>query len=413
MTTNSFSKDNLSRRGLLANAGAGLAGAILLPRPAWSQPPASPVALARCMSYGAEVLPTLRKMFDQIGGLGSLVKGKTVAIKPNMTGNPDIRAGFIPIERMTFTHPDVIAGTIHLLSRAGATRIRILESPWKSAEPLEEYMISAGWEPNDFISASTGAKVEFENTNFLGRGKQYHRFTVPKGGHLFPAYDLNHSYHDCDVFVSIAKMKEHDAAGITLAIKNCFGNIPCTIYGEGAPEDEPGLLPRGGRSPIHSGNRQPPKSSPPENNPKSPREEGYRIPRCIADIVAMRPIDLAIIDGIETMNNGENGGLPESYIKPHLLLAGKNAVCTDAVGAAVMGFDPMADRGKPPFERADSTLRLAEELGVGTRDLKRIDVVGARISDLVFDFRMSRADPDGKPGGWPDRGRAQRRRNPA
>jgi len=53
-------------------------------------------------------------------------------------------------------------------------------------------------------------------------------------------------------------------------------------------------------------------------------------------------------------------------------------------------------------------LRLAEELGVGTRDLKRIEVVGAKISEVVFDFRMSRPDADGKPGGWPDRGRSQR-----
>jgi hypothetical protein len=31
-----------------------------------------------------------------------------------------------------------------------------------------------------------------------------------------------------------------------------------------------------------------------------------------------------------------------------------------------MGFDPMADRGATPFERCDSTLHLAEGLGVGT-----------------------------------------------
>ena len=36
----------------------------------------------------------------------------------------------------------------------------------------------------------------------------------------------------------------------------------------------------------------------------------------------------------------------------------------------VMGFDPMADRGTPPFETCDNTLRLAEDAGLGTRDLK-------------------------------------------
>jgi hypothetical protein len=29
---------------------------------------------------------------------------------------------------------------------------------------------------------------------------------VPYGGYVFPAFDLNHSYEDCDVFVSLAKM---------------------------------------------------------------------------------------------------------------------------------------------------------------------------------------------------------------
>jgi uncharacterized protein (DUF362 family) len=391
----------VKRRDFLKNAGAA-AGAALLPVRTWAaDAPALPVAVTRCMSYGPGVLETMRRMFDQIGGIGSLVKGKTVAVKVNMVSNPDIRAGFIAIERMTYTHPDVIAAAVHLMSRAGASRIRILEGPWKSAEPLEEYMISAGWEPNDFISASAGAKVEFENTNFLGYGKEYVRFAVPKGGLLFPAYDLNHSYRDCDVMVSLGKLKEHRTAGVTLSIKNCFGTTPCTIYGEGAPENEPGLVPRGGRQFIHAGSRQPSKSSPSEIDPTSPREGGYRIPRCIADLVAARPVDLAVIDGIESMNNGENTGGPEQYVKPHVLIAGRNVVNTDAVGVAVMGFDPMADRGTPPFERADSTLRLAESLGVGTRDLKRIEVVGDKISDVVFDYRKSRPGPDGKPGGWP------------
>ena len=72
-------------------------------------------------------------------------------------------------------------------------------------------------------------------------------------------------------------------------------------------------------------------------------------------------------------------------MKPHVLVAGINPVCVDAVGAAVMGFDPMADRGTAPFEVCDSTLRLAEKLGVGTRDLSRIEVIGERIADVVFD----------------------------
>jgi uncharacterized protein (DUF362 family) len=349
--------------------------------------PTAPVALARCASYGPELLPVLDTMFDQIGGLGRLVKGKTVAIKINLTGSAGDRVGFLPIGCTTWTHPAVIAATVHLLGRAGARRIRILESPWSSAEPLEEFITAAGWDPALFTGAA--ANVEFENTNFLGYGKQYARFKVPRGGHLFPAFDLNHSYADCDVFVSIAKMKEHLTAGVTLSMKNCFGITPCTIYGDGAPADEAGRVPVGGRFPIHAGHRQPAKCSPGENDPHSPRQGGYRVPRCVADLVAARPIDLAIVDGIESQTDCETVLPSARHVTPHLLLAGMNPVCVDAVGTAVMGFDPMADRGTAPFEACDSTLRLAEEHGVGTRDLKRIEVIGARVADVVFDYRKA------------------------
>ena len=85
------------------------------------------------------------------------------------------------------------------------------------------------------------------------------------------------------------------------------------------------------------------------------------MPRCVADLVAARPIHLAIIDGIESMTGGE-GVRPQRQAtsQPHVLIAGSESRCVDAVGAAVMGFDPMADRGAAPFELCDSTLRLAE-----------------------------------------------------
>jgi hypothetical protein len=52
-----------------------------------------------------------------------------------------------------------------------------------------------------------------------------------------------------------------------------------------------------------------------------------------------------------------------------------------------MGFDPMADRGTPPFENCDSTLKLAEDRGIGTRDLKRIEVLGLPIAKGRIEFR--------------------------
>ena len=380
---------NYTRRKWLSNAAVAVSGAYLagsrLGRAAAA--PATPVSVARCKTYEpAELLPTMQKMFDQLGGLGRLVKGKTVAIKINLTGAPTYRIGHLPLEDTHYTHPHVIAAAVHLMGAAGATRIRILESPWSTADPVEEYILRANWEPRDILNAARN--VEFENTNYLGTGKKYSRMTVPYGGYMFPAFDLNHSYEDCDVFVSIAKMKEHATAGVTLSMKNCFGLTPCTVYGTGAGVDEPSLIPKGGRTLIHAGNRAPSKSAPQEKDPSSPREDTYRVPRTVVDLISARPIHLAIIDGIRTMTGGEGPWIREDLqpAAPGLLVAGTNPVNIDAVSMALMGFDPMADRGTPPFERCDSTLRLAEDVGVGTRDLSRIEVAGVTIAEAKFDF---------------------------
>ena len=350
--------------------------------------PVGRVAVGMCHEYGAGVLPTMATMFDQLGGLDKLVRGKTVAVKLNLTGMAYDRLGHLPASLTHWVHPDVVGATVRLLAQAGASKVRLLESPTNSAEPLEEFMLSANWDPRDF--ENLGTRVEFENTNFLGYGKKYTRFMVPGNALMYKGYDLNHSYEDCDVFVSLAKMKEHITAGITLSMKNCFGMTPCTIYGDGSGVDEPSLIPKGGRGPFHAGNREPSKSAPQMVNPNGPKEGGYRVPRIVADLVAARPIHLCVVDGIQAMTGGEGPWTHgKGVVRPGLLVAGTNGVNTDAVCMALMGFDPMADRGTPPFETADSTLRLAEGLGVGSRDLKRIEVVGTPIAKGRFNFRQA------------------------
>jgi uncharacterized protein (DUF362 family) len=384
----------------LINAGAAVSGAYLggyrVARAA--DAPTSPVVIARAKTYEAnELLPVMQKMFDQLGGLERLVRNKTVAIKINLTGAPTYRLGYLPLEDTHYTHPQVIAAAVHLMGKAGARRIRILESPWSTAMPVEEYVLQANWEPRDILSAA--ANVEFENTNYLGKGKKYSRMVVPQGGLMFPAFDLNHSYEDCDVFVSIAKMKEHATAGITLSMKNCFGLTPCTIYGTGAGVDEPTLIPKGGRNLIHAGNRQPSKSAPPERDPSTPRQDTWRVPRTVVDLISARPIHLAIVEGIKTMTGGEGPWVAGDLkaVAPGVIVAGLNPVTTDAVSMALMGFDSMAVRGTPPFERCDSMLKLAEDVGLGTRDLKRIEVIGTPIEQAKFDFAGMRKQRQGAP----------------
>jgi len=375
----------LSRRQFLAGSTAvlGLGATRLVPFARAA--PAATVSVAKCDTYGAELVSTLDRMFDQLGGLGRLVKSRTVAVKLNLTGPPTIRLGPRPAGLAHWVHPRMIGAVVHLMDRAGAHRIRLLEGGYATAIPLEEYMYQAGWDAAEIVGA--GRRVELENTNWLGLGKDYPRFDVPGGGLLFPSYHLNHSYRDCDTFVSLTKLKDHTTAGVTLSMKNCFGNIPTTIYGDRVPKDRPDERPHSGRDVVfHNGARQPASPAAPEVDPASPRHDGYRIPRVVVDICAARPIDLGIIDGIESIGGAEGPWGGGEGCHPGVLVAGTNCVNTDAVATAVMGFDPMAPAGTPPFYACDNFLELAEGVGLGSRDLRRIEVAGTPIREARFDF---------------------------
>src|SRR5579871_1915704 len=128
-----------SRRYFLgAGAGAVLAGPFAA---AGTSGRASRVTIAKCPDYGAALLPAMQRMFDELGGLGRIVKGKTVAIKVNMTGDTNFRLGHAPAEDTHYTHPRVIGVAAYLLDRAGARRVRLLESAWGTSAPLEEFML--------------------------------------------------------------------------------------------------------------------------------------------------------------------------------------------------------------------------------------------------------------------------------
>jgi uncharacterized protein (DUF362 family) len=350
--------------------------------------PTAPVSIAKCNSYEGDLVATLSTMYDQLGGLDRIVRNKTVTIKLNLTGSPGLRLQGKPLGVTHYTHPKLVFAMARVLNNAGARRIRFVESAWASGGPLEEYMLDAGWNARALLNLVPG--VEMENSNNLGKGKKYSRFQVPGGGYMYPAYDLNHAFEDTDVFMSMAKLKNHETCGVTLSLKNCFGNSPASIYGDDAKVDEPNESPTSGRGAVfHAGKRGPSKSAPQELDPTTSRHAGYRVPRIVADLVAARPVDITLIDGIESVRGGEGPWIKGiSVVQPGVLIAGTNPVTTDAVATAVMGYDPQATRGTKPFVTCDNTLLLAEGHGIGTTDLKRIEVRGVPISQALYRFEV-------------------------
>lgn len=404
-------QNGITRREALTALGAAAGLATQSARGFAPQAPAAPVVLQKCKTYEpSELVPALDAMFDKLGGLGRLVKGKTVAIKLNFNGGSTVRLGHLPLGDSHWPHPNLVCATMHLMAKAGVRRVRLVECapiPW--TEPFEEFFIEANWNPQDFIGSAP--RVEFENTNYLGSAKKFSRLTVPNGGLLFPAYDVNHSYVDCDTFVTIAKFKDHPTTGVSTVLKNSFGLTPLMAYGNHAGKWEENDLVAGidRIRVLHRGMFQPAYGAPAELDPKSPREDGYRIPRAIADLVAARPVHLAVMDGVKSMAGSQTPDPWCTPIQPGVIVAGTNVVNTSAVAVAAMNYDPRAPKGTVPFERCDNKLLLAEQLGAGTCDLARIDMIGPSVQEVKFDFKTLREQrrqrmPARPSGGGPGRG---------
>jgi hypothetical protein len=273
--------------------------------------------------------------------------------------------------------------------------VRLVEST-NLRQPLEKTLVEAGFDVNALQALG---KVEAEDTRNLGAGGNYASFKVPTGGHLFDSFELNHSYADCDVFVSLCKLKTHITTGITLTMKNLFGITPNALYGDDAPSED-GLK---GRGRLHnlkgwSVRENPAPFDPPGSKREFfvPNDGGYRVPRILSDLNEARPIHLGIIDGITTLNWAEGPwvkGREQKIATPRVLICGLNPVATDAVGTAVMGYSNLrAPRGVAPFLPGDNHLVMAEKAGLGPCDLSRIEVVGTPIDKV-----RSREFPEPRP----------------
>jgi hypothetical protein len=83
---------------------------------------------------------------------------------------------------------------------------------------------------------------------------------------------------------------------------------------------------------------------------------------------------LAIIDAIEASDEASGTAKPVG-----LILAGNDCVAVDAVGTRIMGLDP---------QEVDHIV-LAERAGLGTADLRRVQILGERLQDLEGRFTFA------------------------
>jgi len=137
-----------------------------------------------------------------------------------------------------------------------------------------------------------------------------------------------------NTIISVPKLKPHRQAGATLSLKNMMG----------------AMTPKGS---MHG-----------------------HLNQNIVDLASVIRPSMAVIDGIIAGEGHETSGNP---VEMNLVIAGTDPVAVDAVGATVMGIS---------IEYVKH-LRLAEECGLGTCHLERIQVLGEPIEKVQRKFKTS------------------------
>jgi uncharacterized protein (DUF362 family) len=329
----------------------------------------------------------LGALFDQIGGIRRLVRNKHVTVKVNLVNTSAEDVAGLPLWLTVTVHPVVAQALGSVLVDYGARQVVFCDQlPFRC--PDVEAFTGYGFKLPEFNRLMRN-RARFANTRNRGAHSRYAWVKVPGQGELATAWEVNRAYVDTDVLVSLAKLKSHVSGGITGGMKNLFGIPPSSLYGDDLDRDpDENAIDYRNRT-MHNCSRQPLTSARSFTGQSVPGDHGYNVPRFIADLNAAFPIDLVVIDGISALQTAEGwwNGSMVSVTRPGLLIAGRNAVCTDAAAAAVMGFEPDAADRTWPFVNGTNYLALARRRGLGENRLAALDIVGTPLATARFEYQ--------------------------
>ncbi len=308
------------------------------------------VAIQRCAigADQAEVDAAVAEAVHAIGGIPPAVRtARSIVVKPNYVGvmfranNEDVRMH--KGRHAHNTEPAVCAAAVKLIREANPSATIYYGDGLdiQHAHRTKEDIF-------DFMGATSLAK-EFDLTLLDCNEGEFVQVPVPDGVMLRYLW-VRREIAEADTYVSLAKLKCHQTAGFTISTKNMFGLLPRAHYGAG------------NRGFMH--------------------QNAHRLMRVFVTVNQAFPQSFQVIDGIVGTNHGMSGEPKEAG----LVMAGTNSIATDAVGMKVMGFDPQADFGTPPFFIAENHLLLAERAGLGTTNLDEIEVVGESPESFGLQF---------------------------
>lgn len=269
-----------------------------------------------------EILDSLRRATDPLTrSWERLEKARRIVLKFNMT-KPAERIAYYAGRRRELVDDAFARATLRLLrERTTAELIATDTYPYGNG----------GVTPDDFNYRHLLQEfdVRFVDANL----PPFHTYEVPGGGCMFDRYVLNSVFNDSDEFVSIAKMKNHAFMGITLTTKNLFG-LPPMI--------------------------------PPEGRTRSYYHHLIRLSYVLPDLAMITDPCLNIVEALTSQWGREWGGVGRIT---NAILAGDNAVATDACGMQLMGHDPASDWPTPPFKRDRNHILIAARRGYGSIDI--------------------------------------------
>jgi len=330
-STDQSSVNGLTRRQLLLAGAVGVAmgsGLLLVPKRLFRMPQHAETFVAKVADYQLDIADAITRGIRELGVRPEELRGKRILLKPNLvetaSGAPHIN-----------THPLVLRGAIEAFLRLGASAVMVAEGPGHRRDTLAVY------EESGLADVLTEDRIPFHDLNYITG------YDLPNAGRQSRLKTLTFPglFQEVDWIVSVAKMKTHHWAGVTLSMKNLFGVMPGIYYGW--PKN---VL-------HHAG-----------------------IENAILDINATLKPHFAIVDGIVGMEG--DGPIMGDPKKVGVLVMGRNLAAVDATCCRIMGIDPYQ---VSYLERADNWLGPISERAIEQR--------GDLIASVRTNFNLIEAIP--------------------
>ena len=285
----------------------------------------------------AKIKAAVKKAVElAIGSADAIVKpGQKVLIKPNLAFNA-------PPESFAIVDPRMVEAVVSYFkdnSEAGEVWVGDNPSLGMQVGRAKSAFIVSGMEE----AAKRGGAdkvICFDETDVV-------EVEIPDAK-VFKKAAIFKPILDADVIINLPKMKVHIAGGVSLGLKNLNGIIPN----------------------IH---------------PSAQQQGAHRtdLGQKFSDLYRVCKTNLTIVDGIIGMQGqGPHAGVP---IEMNLVIAGTDAVSTDAVTCYLMGFDP----AEIP------AIRCAANDDLGEIDLNKITVVGEPADSVRKIFKRPNDNPVG------------------